>query len=79
MKQKYNSKLFKTREEMFMSDFKDKCGDVLTGGATGAASGGSIGQPLASLEVLSHPPWVQPLEAPSGVLPVCFQIRPASK
>lgn len=26
-----------------MSDFKDKCGDVLTGAATGAAAGGSIG------------------------------------
>jgi hypothetical protein len=26
-----------------MSDFKDKCGDVLTGGATGASGGGRIG------------------------------------
>ena len=27
-----------------MSDFKDKCGDVLTGEATGTVTGGSIGE-----------------------------------
>ena len=32
-----------------MSDFKDKCGDVLTGGATGAAAGGSIGAAIGAL------------------------------
>lgn len=32
-----------------MGDFKDKCGDVLTGGATGAAAGGSIGAAIGCL------------------------------
>lgn len=32
-----------------MSDFKNKCGDVLTGGATGAAAGGSIGAAIGAL------------------------------
>ena len=32
-----------------MSDFKEKCGDVLTGGATGAAAGGSIGAAIGAL------------------------------
>ena len=32
-----------------MSYFKDKCGDVLTGGATGAAVGGSIGAAIGAL------------------------------
>lgn len=35
-----------------MSDFKDKCGDVLTGGATGAAAKGSIG---AAIGILGGP------------------------
>ena len=34
---------------MDMSDFKDKCGDVLTGGATWAAIGGSIGAAIGAL------------------------------
>lgn len=37
------------KEECSMSDFKDKCGDVLTGGATGAAVGGSIGAAIGAL------------------------------
>lgn len=32
-----------------MSDFKEKCGDVLTGGAIGAAAGGSIGAAIGAL------------------------------
>ena len=31
-----------------MSDFKTKCGDVLTGSATGAALGGSIGAAIGA-------------------------------
>ena len=40
------------KEEYSMSDFKDKCGDVLTGGATGAAIGGGIGAAIGSLSGL---------------------------
>ena len=36
-------------EECNMSDFKEKCGDVLTGGATGAAVGGSIGAAIGAM------------------------------
>lgn len=32
-----------------MSDFKNKCGNVLTGGAVGASAGGSIGAAIGAL------------------------------
>ena len=45
----YQESIANKTEVEEMSDFKDKCGDVLTGSATGAALGGSIGAAIGAL------------------------------